>query len=47
MTERDKHLLQFDATEIAEAARTEAVYHRERLAYWRTGVKNRIGRPLP
>ena len=34
MAERTKHLFQFRAGEIAEAAETEAEYHNERRAFW-------------
>lgn len=35
MSSRVDHSFQFQAAEIAKAARTEASYHRERERYWR------------
>lgn len=35
MSERNKHLFQFSANKIAEAAYREAEYHAQRLEYWR------------
>lgn len=33
---REKHLFEFPAGDIAEAAKLEAVYHEEREQYWRS-----------
>lgn len=35
MAERNKHLFQFQADRISEAAKEEAAYHEEREAHWR------------
>lgn len=35
MTERSKHLFEFEAARIAGAANDEALYHDDRLAYWK------------
>lgn len=35
MSKRSEHTFQFDAAKIAEAARSEAEYHEDRLGYWR------------
>jgi hypothetical protein len=34
VSERTKHLFRFTAAQIASAAKAEAVYHQERLAFW-------------
>lgn len=34
MAERNKHLFQFRAGRIADAAKAEAAYHQDRLNYW-------------
>ncbi len=39
MSERTKHLFQFRASIIANAAKAEAEYHQTRLVYWRTELE--------
>lgn len=39
MTERAKHLFQFAAHEIANAAKAEGDYHAERVAYWKAELE--------
>lgn len=34
MSERSKHLFEFSAEKIAEAAKAEAVYHQQRVTFW-------------
>lgn len=42
MTERSKHLFNFNADKIAAAAKAEGNYHEERLAYWKLELAKAI-----
>jgi hypothetical protein len=53
MSKRNEHTFQFNAIEIAEAAKKQAVYHEERLVFWEKEyddavviVENTIGAKL-
>jgi hypothetical protein len=42
MSKRDEHTFQFKAIEIAEAAEKQAVYHEQRLKYWKKEYDNAV-----
>src|SRR5438874_1819114 len=44
MSERGKHLFQFKASQIADAATDEADYHLAREEYWRGEYKRSVAR---
>lgn len=46
MTERNKHLFRFKASEIAAAAEREANYHNERAEYWQNELDEATARVM-
>lgn len=42
MTERKKHLFQFSAKQISEAAKVEAAYHDQRAGWWNSEFEKAV-----